>query len=167
MRSAVTQHTGLETLTRAFVSVNTRTRTHNMQHPPFTQSTAVVFYSTCIALKKADLVQHFPFFFLFSFFPPCFAVRAEFASKHLLYLNCCPGWKKTQTNVTIPCIFNDLPLFWTQTCQKHHWRQDAGWMDGSMCAAGGRHEREKLKPTCCANDVYMSACESVLCLLKT
>lgn len=66
-----------------------------------------------------------------------------------------------------PPLFNDLPLFWTQTCQKHHWRQDAGWMDGRMCAAGGRHEREKLKPTCCANDVYMSACESVLCLLKT
>lgn len=44
------------------------------------------------------------FFFLFSFFPPCFAVRAEFASKHFLYLNCCPGWKKPQTNVTIPCI---------------------------------------------------------------
>lgn len=51
--------------------VHLRARKNNSQHPPFTQSTAVVFYSTCIVLTNADLVQHFPFIIYF------FAVLSE------------------------------------------------------------------------------------------
>lgn len=153
---------------------------NNLQHPPFTRSTAVVFYSTRIELINAESVQHFFFFFSFlKIFLLCFffALNCQswlwhqaFAVSELL-----PRMKTNKQtwqyrgiffSPLMICSFQDTVMSKAPS-KRGCWKVKDRGTHGRMWAAGGRHEREESKPTCvCSRSLY-DWCEWVLCLLKT
>lgn len=109
------------------VQLCTHTHPNNLQHPPSLKTLQLSFTVHVLCSEMHIWFSTFLFVFFFSFFCSVllWIVRTDFGSEPLPHLNCCPGWK--QTNMTIPCTFpfNDLCLFRTQSCQKHHRRQEA------------------------------------------